>query len=85
MKLALTDVRFNFLFLLSGAGKFNYQGTKRWIDDNLDSMGEIVLTSCFIQIKIRKNVIYSGLTYEEFCSCFYTVEHRGLVKDGGPR
>ncbi|XP_078681342.1 BOS complex subunit NCLN-like [Branchiostoma floridae x Branchiostoma belcheri] len=31
-----THPKFNLLFLLSGGGKFNYQGTKRWIEDNLD-------------------------------------------------
>lgn len=25
------------LFLLSGGGKFNYQGTKKWIEDNVES------------------------------------------------
>lgn len=33
----MTGVRYNILFLLSGAGKFNYQGTKRWIDDQVES------------------------------------------------
>ncbi|XP_042567611.1 nicalin-1-like isoform X7 [Cyprinus carpio] len=28
--------RYNLLFFLSGGGKFNYQGTKRWLEDNLD-------------------------------------------------
>ncbi|GFT29932.1 nicalin-1 [Nephila pilipes] len=32
-----THPRFNLLFLLSGGGKFNYQGTKKWIEDNVDS------------------------------------------------
>ncbi|XP_015924730.1 BOS complex subunit ncln isoform X2 [Parasteatoda tepidariorum] len=32
-----THPRFNLLFLLSGGGKFNYQGTKKWIEDNIDS------------------------------------------------
>ncbi|XP_026121245.1 nicalin-1-like isoform X2 [Carassius auratus] len=27
---------YNLLFFLSGGGKFNYQGTKRWLEDNLD-------------------------------------------------
>ncbi len=33
--------RYNLLFLLSGGGKFNYQGTKRWIEDQLDTAGII--------------------------------------------
>lgn len=32
-----THPRFNLIFLLSGGGKFNYQGTKKWIEDNIDS------------------------------------------------
>lgn len=31
--------RFNLLFLLSGGGKFNFQGTKKWIEDNIDGSG----------------------------------------------
>ncbi|ELU15334.1 hypothetical protein CAPTEDRAFT_157684 [Capitella teleta] len=32
-----THAKFNLLFLLSGGGKFNYQGTRRWIEDQLES------------------------------------------------
>nr|XP_039257642.1 nicalin-1-like [Styela clava] len=32
-----THPKHNILFLLSGGGKFNYQGTKRWIEDALDN------------------------------------------------
>ncbi|GAB6032445.1 hypothetical protein CHUAL_011083 [Chamberlinius hualienensis] len=31
-----THARYNLLFLLSGGGKFNYLGTKKWIEDNLE-------------------------------------------------
>ena len=31
--------RYNMLFLLAGGGKFNYQGTKKWIEDNVESSG----------------------------------------------
>ena len=37
---ALCDVRYNMLFLLTGAGKFNYQGTKKWLDDQIESGGK---------------------------------------------
>lgn len=39
--------RYNLLFFLSGGGKFNYQGTKRWLEDNLDHTGENVCTLCY--------------------------------------
>lgn len=29
--------KYNMLFLLAGGGKFNYQGTKKWIEDNIES------------------------------------------------
>lgn len=31
------DFRYNILFLLAGGGKFNFQGTKKWIEDNVES------------------------------------------------
>jgi len=34
----------NLLFLLSGAGKFNYIGTKKWIEEHLDSAESSLLT-----------------------------------------
>lgn len=37
---AIPAARFNLLFFASGGGKFNYQGTKRWLEDNLDHTGE---------------------------------------------
>lgn len=36
----LLPARYNLLFFASGGGKFNYQGTKRWLEDNLDHTGE---------------------------------------------
>lgn len=32
-------IRYNLQFLLSGGGKFNYQGTKRWLEDQLENGG----------------------------------------------
>jgi hypothetical protein len=34
--------RYNILFLLSGGGKFNYLGSKKWIDDQLEQNGLLV-------------------------------------------
>ncbi|XP_035504218.1 nicalin-1 isoform X3 [Scophthalmus maximus] len=31
-----THAGYNLLFFVSGGGKFNYQGTKRWLEENLD-------------------------------------------------
>ncbi|XP_018417165.1 PREDICTED: nicalin [Nanorana parkeri] len=31
-----THASYNLLFFASGGGKFNYQGTKRWLEDHLD-------------------------------------------------
>nr|XP_057929945.1 BOS complex subunit ncln isoform X4 [Doryrhamphus excisus] len=31
-----THAGYNLLFFVSGGGKFNYQGTKRWLEDHLD-------------------------------------------------
>jgi len=28
------------VFLLSGAGKFNYLGSKKWIEDSLENAGK---------------------------------------------
>lgn len=38
------QARYNLVFFLSGAGKFNYQGTKRWLEDNLDNPETSVLS-----------------------------------------
>lgn len=39
--------RYNLLFFVSGGGKFNYQGTKRWLEDNLDHTGTVMFPQCF--------------------------------------
>jgi hypothetical protein len=37
-----THAQYNILFLLSGGGKFNYLGSKKWIDDQLEQNGLLV-------------------------------------------
>ncbi|OCU02851.1 nicalin-1 [Xenopus laevis] len=34
----LSQARYNLLFSLTGAGKFNYYGSKRWIEEHLDHL-----------------------------------------------
>jgi len=33
-----THAKVNMMFLLAGAGKLNFQGTKKWLEDQLDSI-----------------------------------------------
>lgn len=34
------------MFSLTGGGKYNFLGTKRWIEENLDHAGEITACDC---------------------------------------
>uniref|UniRef100_A0A8C6W185 BOS complex subunit NCLN n=1 Tax=Nothobranchius furzeri TaxID=105023 RepID=A0A8C6W185_NOTFU len=43
-----THAAYNLLFFVSGGGKFNYQGTKRWLEDNLDHTGIFLLKSFWL-------------------------------------
>lgn len=39
----------NILFLLSGGGKFNYQGSKKWLEDQLDNLeGSLLQEALFV-------------------------------------
>lgn len=48
-----THGRTNLLFLLSGAGKLNYQGSKKWLEDQLDSLEGSLLQVHFTIKQIR--------------------------------
>ncbi|XP_063242605.1 BOS complex subunit NCLN [Bacillus rossius redtenbacheri] len=44
-----THARHNLVFLLTGAGKFNYQGSKKWLEDQLDGVeGSVIQDASFI-------------------------------------
>ncbi|XP_075217184.1 BOS complex subunit NCLN [Lycorma delicatula] len=44
-----THARANLLFFLSGGGKLNYQGSKKWLEDSLDSAdGSILQEASFV-------------------------------------
>lgn len=40
--------KFNLVFLLTGAGKVNFQGSKRWLEDHMEAEGPLVLESDYI-------------------------------------
>ncbi|XP_017786970.1 PREDICTED: nicalin [Nicrophorus vespilloides] len=44
-----THGKFNIVFLLTGAGKLNYQGSKKWLEDQLDSLdGSIIQEASYV-------------------------------------
>ncbi|KAI8789197.1 BOS complex subunit ncln-like [Biomphalaria glabrata] len=44
-----THAKYNLVFLLSGGGKFNYQGSKKWIEDNFEGAeGNILSDVAFV-------------------------------------
>ena len=51
----LTYCRYNLVFLLSGGGKFNYQGSKRWIEDNFEAAGMNIFSQIWIMVNIELN------------------------------
>lgn len=49
-----THGRTNLLFLLSGGGKLNYQGSKKWLEDNLDTTDSSILQVGFFIIAVSQ-------------------------------
>lgn len=54
--------RYNLLFFVSGGGKFNYQGTKRWLEDNLDHTGSAQAHICVPDTRIEQYKIITILS-----------------------
>lgn len=42
-QISFWSFRYHLMFSLTGGGKYNFLGTKRWIEDNLDHAGEFFL------------------------------------------
>lgn len=38
-----TQGKYNIVFLLTGGGKFNYQGSKKWLEDQLDTLDASII------------------------------------------
>lgn len=38
-----TRGKYNIVFLLTGGGKLNYQGSKKWLEDQLDSLDGAII------------------------------------------
>lgn len=55
---AQTHARVNLLFLLSGAGKLNYQGSKKWLEDQLDGV-----ESSLLQVSFHIRIYYKNTLY----------------------
>lgn len=40
VQISFWSFRYHLMFSLTGGGKYNFLGTKRWIEENLDHAGE---------------------------------------------
>lgn len=72
--------RYNLLFFVSGGGKFNYQGTKRWLEDNLDHTGtarSCVCVSRRIEVDILNSPVFCRLQSATGQCCFCVVSGHG--------
>ncbi|PSN47382.1 Nicalin [Blattella germanica] len=57
-----SHARYNIIFLLSGAGKLNYQGSKKWLEDQLDGLeGSLVQGLKEIAERQHSNMTVDGV------------------------
>lgn len=72
--------RYNLLFFVSGGGKFNYQGTKRWLEDNLDHTGTARSCACVsrrIEVDLLNSPVFCRLQSATGQCCFCVVSGHG--------
>lgn len=63
-----THGRFNIMFLVSGAGKLNYLGSKKFLEDQIDGLeGSLLQVSKFI---INARSLEFLLAGGSFCNVF---------------
>jgi hypothetical protein len=62
-----SHAHYNIIFLLSGAGKLNYQGSKKWLDDQLDSVDGSLIQVCKSSMLNRDDYIFSLHVLYNFC------------------
>jgi hypothetical protein len=43
-----SHAHYDIIFLLSGAGKLNYQGSKKWLEDQLDVLDSSLIQVCVL-------------------------------------
>ncbi|KAH9499321.1 tRNA (cytosine-5-)-methyltransferase ncl1 [Bulinus truncatus] len=56
-----THAKYNLVFLLSGGGKFNYQGSKKWIEDNFEAaegniLSDVAFVLCLDTLGATENI-----------------------------
>ena len=64
--------RYNLLFSLTGGGKYNFLGTKKWIEENLDHAGKSLTLFPAYKTDPRAQRLYSLCTVVRplmRCSC----------------
>ena len=49
--------QYNLVFIVTGAGKLNYQGSKKWLEDQLDGLEGSIIQVLYIYIFIFERLL----------------------------